>query len=115
MLIKRTFISAALIGTVVFAVASSGGGDKRKAASTLKPEFRPVRTTNGFTLKAGPQFTGSHIISSERSHNFVMYNTIVTYEKGNTIYILPYQYKTQPGVNLRSNLSVIDLKIRLHK
>lgn len=117
-MLKKTIISCAMIGAFALALASSGGGDKKKAESLRKPDFTPIRTTNGFTLKAGPTYTGSHILSSVRSNNYITRNTVVTYQQGNRVFILPYKSRVNvsPGNSSnRSNLNAIDLKIRLHK
>ena len=115
-MLKKTIISCAMIGAVALAIASSGGGDKKRAESLRKPDFTPIRTTNGFTLKAGPIYTGSHIFSNERNTNYV--NAVVTYQQGNKVFILPYK----PRVNVipdksyyRNNLNVLDFKFRLRK
>ena len=119
-MLKKSIICCAMIGAVAVAVASSGGGDKRKS-EPLKPEFTPIRTTNGFTLKAGATYMGSNLLSSVRGYNLVTYNTIVTYQKGNTVYILPQQIKIgsttsqYKPVLQKSNFKLLDLKINLHK
>ena len=108
-MIKKSIISCTMLGVVALALASSGGGMKKSAK--IASDFVPVKAPSGFTLKAGPQFTGSKAFSQTRG-NFVMYNTISTYQKGNTIYILPYKYKmTRPG--FKSNLNLVDLKFKL--
>jgi hypothetical protein len=114
-MLKKTIISSLLIGAVALAVASSGGGNKKKSDLPRKPEFTPIRTTNGFTLKAGPVYSGSSIFSSERSANTLTYNTVITYQKGNSVIILPHQSRLNTTISpsLRSNLNFLDLKIRL--
>ena len=117
---KKTLISCAMIGAVALAAVASSGGGKKKSETPLKPLYTPIRTTNGFTLKAGPAYAGSHHFSSERNRNFITYSTVVTYQKGNTIYILPQQVKmnTNPSFknnSFKNNLNLLDLKIRLHK
>ncbi|MFT3822398.1 MAG: hypothetical protein QM731_00710 [Chitinophagaceae bacterium] len=121
-MLKKSIICCAMIGAVAVAVASSGGGDKRKS-EPLKPEFTPIRTTNGFTLslKSGSSYMGSNLLSSERKNNLVMYKTLVTYQKGNAVYILPQQIKVNVASSsfkpstLKSNLNLLDLRINLHK
>jgi hypothetical protein len=118
-MLKKTIISCAMIGTFALALASSGGGDKKKAEALRKPDFTPIRTTNGFTLKAGPIYTGSHIFSSERTSTYITHNTVVTYQQGNKVFILPYKSRVTipPAVNTvnnyRTNLNAFDLKIAL--
>lgn len=116
-MLKKTIISCAMIGAVALAIASSGGGDKKKEAALRKPDFTPIRTTNGFTLKAGPIYTGSHLVSSERTTNYVTFNTVVTYQQGNKVFILPHRSRVVVADNstYRNNLNVLDLKIRLRK
>ena len=119
-MLKKTIISCAMIGAFALALASSGGGDKKKAEALRKPDFTPIRTTNGFTLKAGPAYTGSHTFNSVRSNNFITRSTVVTYQQGNKVFILPYKSRM---VNItpdkssynRNNLNAFDLKIRFRK
>lgn len=112
---KKTLISCAMIGAVALAAVASSGGGKKKSETPLKPIYTPIRTTNGFTLKAGPLYTGSHILGSERSRNHITYNAVVTYQKGNTVYILPQQVRMNTKPSFKSNLNLLDLKIKLHK
>jgi len=124
-MLKKTIISCAMIGTFALALASSGGGDKKKAESLRKPDFTPIRTTNGFTLKAGPAYTGSHTFYSVRTNNVITSNTVVTYQQGNKVFILPYKSSSRVNINVtpdnsayyrqHNNLNVLDLKFRLRK
>ncbi len=110
---RQTAISLLLIAVVGLTFASKGGGgDKKKApAFPFKSSFTPIRTTNGFTLKAGPAYTGSYLLGQETTQNYISLNTITTYQKGNTIFVLPYKYKvtTSPYLNLsgKTNLQVV--------
>jgi hypothetical protein len=115
-MLKKTIISATMIGAVALALASSGGGNGKKSEAPRNSTFTPIRTTNGFTLKAGPYYTGSKLFSVERSKGFVTYNSVVTYQKGNSVIILPHQTRVSTGANtFRSNLKLLDLKFRLRK
>jgi hypothetical protein len=118
---RKIVISVFLLAVVGLAFASKGGGGGKKAATKFpfKNTFTPIRTTTGFTLKAGPSFSGSYFLSQEKTGNTMSFNTISTYQKGNTIFVLPYKYKvtTSPYLDLsgKNNLQVFDLKIRMHK
>lgn len=121
-LIRQTAISLLLLAIVglTFASKGGGGGDKKKATSIpFKSSFTPIRTTTGFTLKAGPAYTGSYLLGQERTPHYVSLNTITTYQKGNTIFILPYKCKvtTSPYLNLsgKTNLQVLDFRIQMHR
>ena len=116
MLKKSLVIGLALVGTVVLALASSGGGgNKKKSLASAKQGFTPLKSSYGLTLKAGPSYTGSYVNSSQRN-NILSYNTLVTYQKGNTIFILPYKYKLNTSrTGSKNNLNVIDLKISIRR
>ena len=114
---SRRVIRAVAAG-LTFA-SKGGGGDNKKANVPLKTNFVPIRTTSGFTLKAGPTYAGSYSVGTENTHNYVSFNTLVTYEKGNSIYIMPYKYKMNTSSvylnNSGSNLQLLDLRIKMHK
>jgi hypothetical protein len=113
-MIKKTLASITLLGVVGLALASSGGG-KAKSKSSVETGFATNKSYSGFTLKAGPRYTGSQLFSTQKSGNVVLFNSVVTYQKGNTVYILPYKYKMSTKPGLRSNLNVVDLKFNLHR
>ena len=121
-LMRKTLVSTILLAMVGLAFASKGGGgdNKKSNSHSLKTDFTPIRTTTGFTLKMGPSFSGSVLLSSEKKANYVSFNTLVTYQKGNTTYIMPYQYKVNNSLFLRNNnnssLQLLDLHISVgHK
>jgi hypothetical protein len=117
--IMRTCLFCAILFTVVaLAFASKGGGDKKKN-NTFKNDFIPIRTTTGFTLRSGTSYTGNHFLTTEKTAKTFSYSTIVTYQKGNTIYILPYKYKVNVAMPVagqtKSNFQMLDFKINMHK
>lgn len=120
-MLRKTFACAVLlaIGGLTFA-SMGGGGDKKKDNSIpLKTEFVPIRTTNNFTLKAGPSYSGSFMLGQEKTKTSISFNTLVTYEKGNSIFVMPYKYKVNTGNIMdgskKSNLQLIDFHINMHK
>jgi hypothetical protein len=118
-LIRKALISASLIAVVGLAVASKGGGgDKQKSNVPLKTNFVPIRTTTGFTLKAGPTFMGSSIIATEKTPEYVSFHTLITYQHGNSTFIMPRTLKVNSSVfmhnNSGSNLNLLDLRINMH-
>lgn len=116
MLKKSLVVGVAMIGTVILALASSGGGgSKKQSLASSKQGFTPLKSSYGITLKAGPNYTGSYSYSSQRN-NVLSYNTLVTYQKGNTIFILPYKYKLNTTRTTgKTNLNVLDLKIPIKR
>ncbi len=117
-LMRKLLVSALLIAVVGLADASKGGGgEKKNANTTLKTSFTPIRTTSGFTLKAGPSLTANYALGTEKTSNYVSFNTLITYQKGNSIYVMPYHYKINTNMYLdnsnNSNLRMLDLRINV--
>ena len=115
---RKLLVSALLITVVGLADASKGGGgEKKKDNSSFKTNFTPIRTTSGFTLKAGPTLTGNYFLSAEKTNNYVSFNTLITYQKGNSVYVMPYHYKINTSMYLdnsnKTNLGLLDLRVNL--
>ncbi len=93
-----------------------GGNNKSKAKPVRGAEFTPIRTTNGFTLKAGLAYHGSMIFDQQKTNNVIVFNSVVTYQRGNTTYILPYRYKMQTNAfDSKSSMQLFNLRIPIHK
>jgi hypothetical protein len=120
-LMRQAVVSTLLLAVVGLAFASKGGGgDKKKEKNMpLKTEFTPIRTTGNFTLKSSPAYSGSFFLGQEKTKTTISFNTLVTYEKGNSIFIMPYKYKiNMPGVtdgSIKTNLQLLDLRIKMHR
>jgi hypothetical protein len=93
--------------------SSGGGGGKTRNDLNFK-DFTPIRTSGGFTLKAGPLYRGSQLLNMRQQSNGIILYSVVTYQRGNTTYILPYKYRMAKPVE-KSNLNALDVKIQLHK
>ncbi len=119
-MIKKSLVCATLLGVVVLALASSGGGKKKSVSSNLG--IIPIRTNGTLVDKSKPGYTGSVLFSTARQNNSIVYRSLVTYQKGNTTYIVPSQLRMNKAPklsfsspSLRSNLKVVDLKLKLCK
>ena len=70
------------------------GVGKKKAKVTLNISNNvPFSKALSFNLKSGLKYTGSLLSSVETNRTSVVFNTLVTYQKGNTIYIVPYKQR----------------------
>jgi len=115
-LTRKVGICLMLVGIVFFTFASKGGGGDKKSNLPMKTEFTPIRTINGLTLKTGPYYSGSHIFGQEKVNNSLSFNSVVTYQKGHTVYIMPYKYKITTPVfsnSTKSSLQLVGVSIRM--
>jgi hypothetical protein len=110
-MLKKSIISMAMLGAVALALASSGGGDKKKAAVTSG--VSTMKTSPGFSLRAGRSYTNVLSVKSG-AQSYTVSNTLLTYRKGNTIYLLP-TYRTNKPLAQKSNLNLINVKVKLKK
>lgn len=85
---KKVAVLTLISATAIAAFASLGDGKvKGKKVSLLNN--KPVVAPGKFSLKSGYQYRGSQIIDQQKVNNVVTLNSLVTYQKGNTTYILP--------------------------
>src|SRR5687768_6549532 len=105
-MLKKSIVSLTFLGVVALALASTGGGIKKKSNKLFNPEFTPIRTSNGFSMRSGVNYSGSMITSSQRNKSSMNLNSLVTYQKGNVIYILPNQHRINLPRTPKSNLSL---------
>jgi hypothetical protein len=118
-MLKKSLTCITMLAVVAIALASSGGG-KNKSASSNNLGIVPVTARGAFTLKAKPSYSGSHLLSTLNLKNSTVYRSIITYQKGNTIFIVPSRYRVSnaklsfnSGPALRSNLNMVDLRLKL--
>lgn len=111
-MLKKSIICLAMISAVTLALASSGGGEKKRSAPSVGIDM--LKTTPGFSLRAGRNYS-SPVALRSRSYNLALTNTVLTYRKGNTIYILPSGNRYGKPQTGRNNLNVLNLKLKLSK
>lgn len=107
-MLKKTVVFSLMIGVVVLATASSGGGDKKRS-STLGMSF--LKKNSGFSIRAGRNYSTT-LAQLPSSPALSFHNSVVTYRKGNTFYIMPTVGSFKPPV--KNNLNLLNLKINLH-
>src|SRR5947208_10191351 len=77
-----------------FAMADRGVGKRNKNRIVLNISTTlPLRNSIQFNLKSGLQYKGSLLTSQQTIGNSIINTSIITYEKGNTIYIIPFKHK----------------------
>jgi len=111
-------ISLLLFAVTALAFASKGGGDKKKHRE-FENSFTPINTASSFSLKKSPLYSGSMISFHQETDKRVSINAMITYQRGNTTFILPYQYKVNTGINAdynaHSNLQFLGVRIQMPK
>ena len=102
MLKKARFILFVLMlsGVGFSAMADKGIGKKNKTKITLNINTgNSIRKSISLNLKTGLRYTGSLMASQQLSGTSYLNSTLLTYQKGNTVYIIPQkQIYTVPEI-----------------
>ena len=74
------------------ALADKGIGKKNKTKVTLNiTTTNSLRNSISLNLKSGLKYTGSLLVSQQVDGKSLLSNTLLTYQKGNTVYIIPHK------------------------
>ena len=91
---KIILLMSILVGNMLFSFADRGIGKKSKNKIVLN-----IATNNSFktaislNLRTGLKYKGNLLSGAQQENNQLTLNNLVTYQKGNTIYIVPNKQK----------------------
>jgi len=97
-LIKRKLATAVLVTASMAAFATLGDGGK-KGTKLSNSEF----STSTFSLRTPYNYKSYNLFNDSKPQKFIMLNTVVTYQKGNTTYIVPLKKKVILGGKINFN------------
>ncbi len=113
---RHMAVSLLLCAVTALAFASKGGGEKKKHRE-FDNSFTPINASSSFSLKSSPLYSGSSVSFHQHADNLVSMHAMITYQRGNTTVILPYQYKVNvapaPNYSGKSNLQFLGVRIQI--
>ncbi len=80
-------------GVCLFAFADRGGFVKKNKTRLNLNTCGNLKNSIAFNLKSGLTYHGSAILNNEQIGNSIINDALISYKKGNTVYILPYKQK----------------------
>ncbi len=108
------FVVIVLFGSALTALADRGIGKKSKSKVTLNISTPTLlRNSVSLNLKSGLKYTGSLLVNQQTMGTTMISNTLVTYQKGNTVYIIPYKQKVVMP-EIRQGYTGMKIIIRTH-
>lgn len=109
---RKLALLTLFVGLAAFSFASmGGGGGKAKTSASLV--FSPIKSKGSFTLKAGPSYRTNIFNEAKAPTSYFNFNSsLITYQKGNTTYILPRNSRISLTAG-KSNLQVVNLKVNI--
>ena len=111
---KMILVVLMLIGIGFSALADKGIGKKNKTKITLNINAgNSIRKSISLNLKTGLKYTGSLMASQQINGTSYLTNNLFTYQKGNTVYIIPQkQIYTVP--EMKQGYTGLKLIIKTH-
>ncbi len=92
-LAKKLAVFALIAVSAIASFATLGDGNKKSGPKGSLLSSRNIHS-GSFTLRSGYTFRGNQVISPEvNKQRIINLNTTVTYQKGNTTFILPLKKK----------------------
>ena len=83
----------AAVGFASFATLGDGKVNKEKPSATDLLSFKKAAKPGTFSLRNNYSFRGNQVISTPVKQQYVSLNTVVTYQQGNTTFVLPMKKK----------------------
>jgi hypothetical protein len=80
-------------GVCLYAFADRGGFVKKNKTHLNINTNGNLKNSIAFNLKSGLTYRGSSSLGQEHIGNSVITESLISYKKGNTVYILPYKQK----------------------
>ena len=94
--IKKVITITLLTGIVGVAFADRGAGKRARAKLNISTGTT-LKSSIAFNLKSGLSYKGSLLSAASTTTptigSAIVNNSIITYQKGNITYIIPYKYK----------------------
>ncbi len=92
--ISKTLLVVGILFTTLSALADRGIGKKSKTKVTLNiSTSATLRNSVSLNLKSGLRYTGSVFLNSRTVGKSSVSSTLITYQKGNSVYFIPYKQR----------------------
>jgi hypothetical protein len=86
--LKRKIATLVLVSASICAFATLGDDSGKRAKKDNTSVLLPYSSKN-FSLRSNYDYKGNDFFKTTEKKNFIMLNSVVTYQKGNSAYVLP--------------------------
>jgi hypothetical protein len=90
---KIISVTLLVCGVCLFAFANRGGFVKKDKPHLNINTSGNLKNSISFNLKSGLTYRGSSLLNRQQIGNNIISEELISYKKGNTVYILPYKQK----------------------
>ncbi len=102
--IRKAAAITLLAVSTVSSFAMLGDGRERKPKTKTLLTQSNIKYTGTFSLKSGYNYRGQRVFDLNKTEKFIDLNTVVTYQKGNTTYIIPLKKKVYVSGNIQNGI-----------
>ncbi len=81
---KLVILLLVLVSVAAFATLGDDGKRAKKDASVLLPS-----TAHSFSLRSNYNYRSNNFFAQQEKKEYIMLNQVMTYQQGNTAYVLP--------------------------
>jgi hypothetical protein len=89
-LLKRKIATAVLLSASLAAFAALGDGGKKLGKNNSLPL---TLCSKNFSLRSGYNYKSNNPLATPEPKQFILLNTVATFQKGNATYVLPLKKK----------------------
>ena len=86
--LKRKIATLVLVSASICAFATLGDDSGKRAKKDNTSVLLPYSAKN-FSLRSNYDYKGNNFFTITEKKNFIMLNSVVTYQRGNSAYVLP--------------------------
>lgn len=90
---KILIVSIVFCGIGLLSFADRGGFVKKDKPQLNIETHGSLKNSIQFNLKSGLKYRGSEMLNFQRVGNSIVAESIVSYKKGNTTYLIPYKQR----------------------
>jgi hypothetical protein len=91
--LKHKLATALMICVSVACFATLGDGSKKKSTGKTLLTHKQSYNYKQFSLKSDYNYRGNNLLSTPAPTNMLVLNPVVTFQRGNTTYIMPMKKK----------------------
>ena len=90
---RKLVVIALIAVSSIASFATLGDGNKKTNKTTSSLLSSRTSKPGTFSLRSGYTYRGNQVLNTESQKRYISLNTTVTYQRGNTTYIVPLKKK----------------------
>ncbi len=94
---RKLAVVLLIAGSAIASFATLGDGKKKSDLPKSSLLTSKINKPGSFSLRSGYAYRGNNVLNPQPAKRYIKLNTTVTYQRGNTTYIVPLKKKVILG------------------